>query len=278
LTIQRQWFDTKLPDHELLDALTYAYERMASVIRVAHQQADVTRCDLILRPSCPVRSLNRSMACMQKRTEARQLSINLENRAEITEHVHLVPHEPGVAAQRYGEMPMIGDAIDRTRPMLEMNKKMLAADKGLLTVALFFKGDRLLDSMAFDFADQSSKRVGLRRVADRVELLDANGLMFISETWLAEMGPDEDPRDPRTLPAGLRPNRMEAIQILSITSDGRRADALCMFGRALNGDMIFGETFYDVGGDANILDPVRRKWERRSKAGEQNKPRPKPWP
>ena len=255
LTIQRQWFDTKLPDYELLDALTYGYERTASVIKVAHQQTNVTRCDLPLRPSCSVPSLTRSMACMLKRTEARQLSINLENRAEITEHAHLVSYEPAAAAERYGEMPMIGDAIGRIRPMLEMNKRMLAADKGLLTVAVFFKGDRLLDSMALEFADQSSKRVGLRRIADRVELLGADGLMFISETWLAAIGPDEDLRDPRTPPAGLRPNRMEAIQVLSITSDGRRADATCIFTRAPNGNIVFGETFYDIGEDANILDP-----------------------
>ena len=65
-----------------------------------------------------------------------------------------------------------------------------------------------------------------------------------------------------TPPARARANRREAIQVLAITRDGRQADATCVFTRESNGDIVFGETFQNVAGQANLLEPIRRKWSK----------------
>jgi hypothetical protein len=263
VTIERRWVDRNLPDEELLGALAHAYAQISHVVAIAHDQNEARPCDLAPRSACVTPSLGqRRLACMQSWDDKRRLHINLANRVEVSETTEIVPNDPklGVLARdRYGDVPMTGDPISRVLDMLETNKRMLIADKSLATVALLFSGERMFDIYVLDFFDQASKRIAMQRVADRMRLFRADGLMLISEAWMAELDPDEI-LTATTPPARARANRTEAIQVLAITRDGRKSDATCLFSRRQDGEVILGDTLINVFGEANLLEPIRRSW------------------
>src|ERR1017187_1424241 len=263
LTSERRWIERHLPNYELLDALAHVYGLIASVIATAHCKAGVTKCDLPSREFCVTSSLaSLSLNCMQQWDGNRRLHINLHNRVELSEQMEIVPDDPvidAVARERYGDVPMSGDAIERVSPMLEPNKRMLIADKSLTTVALFFKDKHMIGTVVLDFYDQGSKRLVIHRLAERAERLRADGIMLISEIWHADMEPGEK-LSVATPPARARANPKEGIQVLAITRDGRQANAMCLFTRDPNGDIVLGDTFDNVQRQANLLEPIRRRW------------------
>jgi hypothetical protein len=259
LTIERRWIDQKLPDSELLDACAYAYRNISHVIATAHAKAEVQLCDLPDRNMPCVKSKVASRPeCMYGGSENRILHINLETRAEVTERIEVIPDS--VSHDRYGKIRLTGDAIARVPQIIEVNKRMLMLDGGLATVAIFMRGDRAIDTLGLDFYDQGSKRVALHKVADWAERYDADGVIFVAEAWLTEIGPEENPTDPPKFPARAGDNRMEAITVAAITRDGRSTDSVCMFTREQDGKIVFDETLHDVGQQVNALEPVRRRW------------------
>jgi hypothetical protein len=204
---------------------------------------------------------------MHEWDENRLLHINLETRAEIAEYVEILPDDSAAARERYGELKLTGDAIAQVPQIIELNKKMLTMDGSLATVAILMQGDRTIDTLMLDFYDQASKRIAIRRLADWVEHSNADGLIFISESWIGFMKPGEDPADPRTPPARNRPDRMEAIQVVAITRDGRASNSTCIFTREEDGTILFGETMQSSDAQLNALEPVRRRWREKANPG-----------
>jgi hypothetical protein len=262
LTIERRWIDRVLPDSELLDACAYAYNRIMQVIALAHAEAEVERCDLPDRaPPCVDSELVGEPSCMHEWDENRRLNINLDTRTEVSEHLELIPLiSEDEVEDRYGESKVTGDAIARVPQIIEMNMRMLARDGGLATVAIFMRDTYMIHFFGLDFFDQASKRLALRRVADLAERYNANGVILVSETWVAPIGPGEDPSDSRTVPARARPDRMEGINVVAITRDGRTASSTCIFSRNDDGTFVFGETAHGTGVQINLLEPLRRRW------------------
>ena len=189
MTIERRWVDKHLPDRELLEALAHAYQTIALVVAMAHDKAGTPECDIPSRGSCITASLKGyPLDCMQHWDDKRRLNINLANREEITEFTEIMPFDPAIsepARERYGDIEH-GWRPHRTsasNARQEANQRMLIADKSLVTMALFFKDEHLIDSLALDFYDQASKQIAMHRVAERVGHLVVNGMMFVSEVW-----------------------------------------------------------------------------------------------
>lgn len=266
LTIERRWVDRKLPDRELLEALRYAYFKTASVIATAHEKSGVAECDLSLRKSCVTPSIPRyPLVCMEQWNENRRLHINLANREEITERAVIIEADPVKAAQVgkvYGDLDVTGcDAIDLVPQIIENYKRMLVVNGTLLASSWLFAGKRVIDLYHPTFFDQASKRLALRKLADRVELLRADSVLFICEAWYAQMEEGEF-SNPSAVPAGERPNRMEAIEVDAIARDGRQTCSICTFHHAPDGQIVIGETIHGVEGPANFLEPIRERWRK----------------
>ncbi len=264
LTIERRWIDRLLPKFELLEACAYAYENTAHIVATAHAETRTPRCDL---PSRSIRCVSSRLAsrlpCMHGWDENRRLHINLETRGEIAERLETIPRDTR-ARERYGETKLTGDAIELVPQIVEVNKRMLTLDGRLLAVAILMRGDRLIHSLGLEFSDQGSKRVAMHKVADWVERYNADGVVLVSEAWLAPMTPEENPADRRTPPASARPNRMEAISVAAITRDGRTADSICIFARLADGTFRFEDTIHNTDAQINSLEPVRRRWQAKS--------------
>ena len=267
LTIERRWVDRMLPEFELLDACAQAYRNIARVIAIAHVKTQTQRCNLPRRIlPCVNSTLTTRPECMYKWDENRRLHINLETRGEITEHLEIIPGSHTDSEARYGEMKLTGDAIARVPQIIEVNKRMLAIDGRLATVAILMRGDRIIDSFGLEFYDQGSKRVAIRKVADWAERNNADGVILVSEVWLAVMRPEDDPSDPNMLRPTDRPDRMEAIQVVAITRDGRTADSTCIFTREQDGSIVFDETIHGTNKQGGILEPIRRRWQAKPSA------------
>lgn len=263
LTVERRWVDRLLPEHELLDACAHAYRLTASVVATAHTRKDVHRCDLPPRKSaCVTSELVTRPLCMLEIDERRKLHINLETKAEISEHIRPLPGSREKAVKRYGENNLTGDAIAMVPQVIEMNKKMLLLDGALMTVTILLRGDQMIDSYSLEFYDQASKRIAFHKVGDWVRRYGADGVVVTSESWVAFPREHEDLRDPNIVPARDRPDRQEAITVTGITSDGRTTEAICIFTRGADGQINFGDTVLTDSTYVNALEPIRRVWER----------------
>jgi hypothetical protein len=264
LTVERRWVDRLLPEHELLDACAHAYELTARVIAIAHAKNGVDRCSLPSRKlPCVTSGLRARLLCMHELDETRRLHINLETRAEVAEYVRATPGNSEKAVKRYGENPLTGDAIAVVPQIIEVNKKMLSLDGGLMTVAILMRGERLIGTFSLEFYDQASKRIAFHKVGDWVKRYNADGVVVVAESWVAF--PDEaEFSDPNIVPARDRPDKQEAITVTGITKDGRTLEAMCIFTRDAGGQIKFGDTELTDSTYVNALEPVRRVWGQRA--------------
>lgn len=122
----------------------------------------------------------------------------------------------------------------------------------------------MIDTFSLDFYDQASKRIAFHKVGDWVRRYGADGVVVVSESWIAFLEETEDIRDPNIIPARDRPDRQEAITVTGITKDGRALKAMCIFTRDASGQINFGDTILTDSTYANLLEPVRRIWEKRA--------------
>lgn len=276
MTIERRWVDQELPSWEVLAAVAHAYNGLVGLLQLAHKAAGVSICGFeVRRPDCVTEALDIGPACMDQVDEERRLHLDLGTLQQVNEgQYHIgrltetivrigsddVTRE--MARKRYGEFRSEGDAIERVKSATVHAKAMLRADHNLATVAWLIKGDQMigLEPMLFP-EDESSWRLIMIRLADRVQRLDADGVVLISECWTAPAKWGEDPRNPRVR-ATQRPDRSEAIGVTGVTRDGRIASSATLFFRGTEGQIFYGPTVYMDGEALNIdiLRPVLRRW------------------
>jgi hypothetical protein len=263
VTIERRWVDVVLPSRELLEATRYAYGCLVRVVWLAHDAAGVTACDLSVRkPECVGPGLKESLQCMHQTDDDRRLHVDLSTMTQLTEElerIDLVPRE--VTDAKYGVMRASGDAIRMLPQVTEMTKRMLSVDKELATVAWLLRGQHTADVLAVPIPDQRSKSVQMNRVADHVEQLNADGVIFVAESWL-DLADSELVVGDRDIKLARPPKeRGEGIWIAAITKDGRSAEAMTPFSRGGDGEIVFGPSTFSEGVLPNMLLPVLRRWD-----------------
>lgn len=263
LTIERRWIDKFLPEWELLEALAYVYSQLVRVIEMAHAKSGVAKCDLPSRKTaCVTSELAGMPLCMIEVDEARRIHVDLSNRTEISESIYPIERDDKItrrAKARYGNFEASGNAIDIVPYAMEVAKRLLAADEELMTVAWLIRDDKMVSFFPMIFTNQAAKRIAMHRLADQVQRAQAEGVVLLAESWLAELDPDENLSDSTILPAGERSGRMEALHVSGITSDGRIAELIVPFSRASDGTIIYNDPI-DIPGQNNLLEPLRRKW------------------
>jgi hypothetical protein len=265
ISIERRWVDVKLPDRELLDATRYSYGHLARVIQLAHEAAGVETCDLASRkPDCVDSQLKVPLQCMHKIDGNRRLVVDLSTMTQYTEEMELqragdIPEE--VTDARYGKARVSGNAIERVPQVTEMAKRMLSVDKELATVAWLLRGKRTVEIFAMPLPDQRSKLIQMNRLADLVEQSNADGVIFISESWVYFPASTASTvnRSPEATTA--LQNRGECIWISAITRDGQSAETMTVFTRGKEGEINFEPSIPIEGGQLNALQPIVRRWQ-----------------
>jgi hypothetical protein len=265
VTIERRWVDVLLPSWELLNAALHAYNRLVEVIREAHDATNASTCELATRrPECVGPKLEEQPYCMNQIDDSRRLHVEISTMTRLTEEIKIlrsgdIPAEATRA--RYGDMKTYGDAIQRVPHATDMAKRMLAIDKELATAAWLLRNNRIVDIFAMIVPDQDSKRVQMNHLADRVERADADGVVFIGESWYGLPASDGGigDRDRKLSPKNR--DRSECIWVVGITRDGRTAECITVFSRGKDGKILFGPSTMIPGGSVNMMLPVIRRWD-----------------
>lgn len=264
MQIDRRWVDVKLPNRELLDATRHSYDQLVEVIKLAHGAASVKICDLATRkPDCVDPLLKKRLQCMHKIDDNRRLVVDLSSMTKYTEGMEIVRAEDipkEVTDAKYGKATVSGDAIERVPQVTEMAKRMLSADKELATVAWLLRGDQTVEIFAMPLLDQRSKLVQMNRLADMVEQSNADGVIFISESWLHPLPPEASSGRRITEAPPATQNRGECIWISAITRDGRSVESITVFTRGKDGEIIFEASSSVEGGQLNAFQPIVRRW------------------
>ncbi|WP_435589514.1 hypothetical protein [Micromonospora chalcea] len=266
MTIERRWVDLELPRWELLDATAHAYSGLVDLIEAAHRATGIQECNIPARnPPCVTSSLQRMPGCMVQVDDNRRLHVDLAEMTQMREKLYVVqrgdiPFE--VVRKRYGDFAMSGDAIKRVPQAVAMGKRMLSLDKELLTSAWLLRGEQVVDMLSMVFIDQHSKIVQVHQLADRLERARADGLVFLTETWLGAALEGGANADHEAVPPSKQPNRSEALWVTGATQDGRLRESLTIFFRGVDGQIFFGPTQYLRGGFVNALRPVFDRWRR----------------
>jgi hypothetical protein len=210
----------------------------------------VQGCDLPARArECVTADLLPGLPCMAVADDRRRLHVDIGTMQQCGEHQAFIRRDEMLLAlgrQRYGDFKThAGDAIARVLYATGMAKRMLAADKSLATVAWLTRGEQVVDGMVLMCGDQAGLSDGIHRLANRVELTGADGILFHGEAWY-----------------GSEPERGEAIWVVGMTSDGRVAQSLTPFSRNADGDIIFGPPRHTRGGTLNMMEPITKAWRR----------------
>lgn len=265
ISIERRWVDVELPTRELLDATRYSYGHLATVIQMAHNAASIPVCDLATRtPDCVGPQFKIPLQCMHKIDDNRRLVVDLSSMTKYTEEMEIlhagdIPRE--VTGAKYGKAAVSGNAIERVPQVTEMAKRMLSVDKELATVAWLLRGAETAEIFALPMPDQRAKLIQMNRLADLVEQVNADGVVFIAESWIDFTMATAGAGD-RSAKA-IRPsqNRGECIWISAIMRDGQSAESITVFTRGKGGEIIFEPTAFGKDVQANALLPIVRRWE-----------------
>ncbi|WP_413800929.1 hypothetical protein [Streptomyces iranensis] len=275
ITVRRKWVDKALPSWELLAATAEAYSWIGQILWRAHKAFGVDRCDLADRSVECVTSALRStltrLPCMDLAQSELQAHFTMSG-GVVKEEVEAFDPDPAkleAAGERYGELkfPTSGP-IENVPGFMAMARTMMEKDGHHATIAFLYNGERGVATRGLQFDDQNAKMLAFERLADLVESTRADGIVIISESWLA--APTERERQLKTIffPARDRLDRAEGLTVYAATRDGRQVELLSMIERGPNGEASCGEPVeVTLPAGANTFTPIRRKWDDMEKRG-----------
>ena len=127
-----------------------------------------------------------------------------------------------------------------------------------MQLVLIYKDAKMVGMEGLAPEDQEDKYLMVRRLAERVKELDADGLIAIYEVWEA---PEERRADGSLIRAADSKNRREALILTAVHKDGRREVLRTPFRHTLLRRVILGETA-KIEFDPLWLSPVLDMWKK----------------
>lgn len=232
LEVERRWTIEELAGDEILDVLAHCYGVLTQVIIAAHEQwgGSFQLCPLGGGEICAGMSRrphpSGRVPCMVAGRSSRTVRRDLESGALVDVGV-MTRSGPEIAPEeiidRYGPFeldgPPSGEGVFAAAEMFhKAGRKFLVKDEYLLTVVWLFRDGHPLRQIALEPEDQRQKYLSVERVAEEVDRLGANELIFTTELWEALA---LDPEDDR---AQLRPaereDRREAMATFALRRGG----------------------------------------------------------
>jgi hypothetical protein len=124
-------------------------------------------------------------------------------------------------------------------------------------MAFLYAPDGKHENLQLHVSDQQEKYLAMEQVADRVRLIGADQLFYITETWHA---PDDASKPDQR--ASESAEREEALLFVAVTARGpaRSRQWFIPFSKGPNGETVLGET-HEMGIEAPLfLVPVFAAW------------------
>lgn len=218
LRIERRWVHDCLPDHEVLEALAYAFEKLQGVVAECHNYLGLKRDD-----DDHVEMLGDRPPEMIGREEDRTIYIDLRDGAVVEterEVKNFTPTEEdiGTFEKRFGSpSPAIPDADDlsgNAEYQFEYARRFFLEAGTLASLAIIMgkRGPTIYD---MNSASRQEKLVNYRKLAVEVKKRSASSVFLIREAWTAILDRIED-----YVPASEAPNREEIILLTAANDKG----------------------------------------------------------
>lgn len=225
LVVERRWTLEELAGDEILDVLAHCHGVLTNLVAAAHDEwgtEDGAVCALNLDGVCEGTPMtphpSGRVPCMLASRRSRTARRDLQSGALV--EVDLQPYSgpamgPDELLERYGphfpfEAPAPGaDVFDLAEAFHEWGRQLLATDGKHVTLAWLLDDSKPLRQITLYPKDQRDKYLAIERIAEEVDRLGANEIVFTTEAWeAAPVGPDDSRAKLR---AGERDDRTEAF-------------------------------------------------------------------
>jgi hypothetical protein len=265
LAVERRWVAVTLPEHELLEALSYAYGELMKLVTEAHEKCGTRMTAITAEPHETSRSDDPSgrPPCMVATEAQRTVVLHLGTGERMKIHEAQVEYNPDLgeeAARRYGMAkpsdPLLYDPFEWAEYVSGIARTMLLKD-GHHDPLVFLFTPSGMQLMAIPAIDQAAKYLLWERVATEVERTRATGIVAINEVWEGTM---------EAVAHGVRPthdpNRTEGLMIVAASKDRRYRVWYTPFSRRLG--RIFTRRTYSADQEHPplFLNPVLKAWSK----------------
>jgi len=272
--IERKWVDRALPEREVLDSLAHCYGVLSSLLKSAHEQADVTYTFAMHTPEGPsilepVPAHGGRLPCMVTTLAARTTQYRMSDGAPVVGGYSSVA-SPSARTLKRGmrryELHKLEADLAKPRdslmevvdPLLEQAKRMLKADKHHIFLVILFKGAKPIRYEEGRLTDRSAKFAYSQEIARQVAVSGADGVVTIGEIWQSGAVVDED--GVLVSPAEV-PDRREGLQVAVEDRHGNRRVKVCFFRKRFNRIVFEEEVEFGHEVQYNFMVPVRAVWE-----------------
>lgn len=274
IQIERRWVDIELPDHEILEALAYAFSVLTELEADAHAKLGLPPPVRLYNPNVgdvrePIPFHGGKPACMVRGNVTRTTTVMLrtgKHASLVQKPLALNEESMRRAAERYGEpnpslIERMGAAKtlrERTAAYFEMAKVLLKKDKyHRLMAHLFDSNGKPLKLIVLQIEDYASKFLMWRDVAREVEISGATSIIVIGEMWHATYNGET----PLVKPAD-NPDRIEVLSVEAESMDGERVNLACSFSRDVNGEISFAHDEERRPEGPGFTEPIREVWRK----------------
>lgn len=274
LVVERRWTLEELAGDEILDVLAHCHGVLTRLVEATHERwgSDRVRCELSEGGTCEeeptLRHPSGRLPCMAASRPARTAHRDLQSGALITSG--LEPYRGPALGQedfrrRYGSQLPLGD-LPRDAGVFELaealhrwGRRLLTADGAHVTIAWLLLDGRPLRQITLRPEDQQSKLLGIKSVAEEVEHLGANEIIFTTEAWEATVVGEDDSR--AQLRPGERDDRVESFLTYAL----RRGESLRIWRtvicRSRSGEVELEDPAETTDPEAGFLLPIIRIWD-----------------
>lgn len=273
LAVERRWTVPELPDGELLDTVAHCYGVLAELVGEAHERLGLRMQTFGGEEHGPRHSRrphpSGRLPCMLPTVEARTAYWHLGEETLMQYVTRTVPPRSptrdeapdryGLGNGQHGFMPGLSPHRQACA-MHSLGKRILEVDGYHRTLAWLYHDCGQVTTMILDPEDQQDKVVRVRRLAQEVQRLGADAVLYTSEAWFALPVDDNDPRAP--LRPAERDDRLEMLATYLIRRDGDHAAWFTPFGRDSNGAVVLHGTQEQAGfSPLPFFAPVLRVWD-----------------
>lgn len=274
LKAERKWISKDLPDHEILDALGYAYGILSLLVNDFHIQCGRRSDRLFVRDLegnvSPylggTNHLQGRLPCMVTTEKLRTVWMKLSDESiiDFREEELGIEHSPQEVREHYDLKEPIsirhiedGTLKDVVADLFKVAKLLLEVDGHHITNVFLHLPNRQLTSIQILPENQTDKYLLWVNIANEVKRLGALAVITVAECWFAKYDsrfPERHARD--------CPDRQEALNVSGITQSGEEFHLTAIIRR--EGSKTFLEEPFAMNDKANFFDPVRRVWEQKN--------------
>lgn len=259
LRVERRWVDSKLPDHEVLTAISHALRMYVEVLADAHGK---------LIPEAYEGKESSDMQRLQESPEARFADIALDTNdfVKLTRRpIRTDAKLKSLAVERYGDHDLSEEAFESlesfARAIMARAREIIAIDRWHALYVWFFHAGAPVRMITHMPNDRREKFLFWHDMAEEAARLDADGIVTVAEAWqstypIASKRKVGFPADD--------PDRKETLVVTAESVSGYYLSIFTEFSRAKSGQILFGNTFEDrqfrAGG---FMEPIRAVWRKK---------------